>query len=108
MQEVLLHCVLVYLYCSECICYQQVHHVWFVVSQRFHSVENIDASLLSQHLTHDTDAAEHAAATASVPEERQEELETFTSGVLQLFTTRWRQHITDEHRGTPSAQCEYL
>ena len=48
--------------------YQQIHHVGFVVPQSFNSVKDVDTSLLSQHLTHDADAAENTAATAAIPE----------------------------------------
>lgn len=52
------------------IVYQQIHHVRFVVSQRFNGVKNVDAALLSQHLTHDTDTTEHTTATSSITEEQ--------------------------------------
>lgn len=68
--------------------YQQVHHVWFVVSERLYGVKDVNAALLSQHLAHDADAAENATATPAVPERGK---------VMELFTTRWRQNPTEEH-----------
>lgn len=32
---------------SVCVSYQQVDHVWFVVSQRLDGVKDVDAALLS-------------------------------------------------------------
>lgn len=72
-----------------CVCacvfvfYQQVHHVWLVVPQRLDGVEDVDAALLPQHLAHDADAAEDAAAATTVPVEGDQ-------AVIPLFTTRWR------------------
>lgn len=72
--------------------YQQVHHVWFVVSQRFNGVKDVDTALLPQHLTDYTDAAENPTATPSIPgggqgEERRkqgEELEIFDSVLVHF------------------------
>lgn len=52
--------------------YQQVDHVWLVVPQSFYSVKNVDAALLTQHLTHDTDTAEHTTASSAIPEEEKD------------------------------------
>lgn len=51
--------------------YQHIHHVGFVVSQCLDGMKNVNAALLSQHLTHHTDAAEHATASSSITEEEQ-------------------------------------
>lgn len=48
--------------------HQQVHHVGFVVSQCFDGVKDVHRVLVTQHLTHDTDGTERAAAPAAVPE----------------------------------------
>lgn len=65
------------------VCYQQVHHVWLVVPQRFDSVEDVDAALLPQHLAHDADATEDTAAATTVPVGGDQ-------AVIPLLTTRWR------------------
>lgn len=52
-----------------CVGYQQVHHVWFVVSQRFNCVKDVDTALLSQHLADYTDTAENSTAPPSIPGE---------------------------------------
>lgn len=54
-----------------CVSYQHIHHVGFVVSQCLDGMKNINTALLSQHLTHHTDAAEHPTASSSITEEEQ-------------------------------------
>lgn len=68
--------------------YQQVHHVWLVVSQSFNSVKDVDAALLSQHFTDYTDTAEHPAATAAIPDEETVE-DTRTHRVEKDKNKRW-------------------
>lgn len=68
------------------VCYQQVHHVWLVVPQCLDGVEDVDAALLPQHLAHDADAAEDAAAATTIPV-------GVDQAVISLFTTRWRKSI---------------
>lgn len=50
--------------------YQQVHHVGLVVPQRLHRVEDVHRPLVPQHLAHDAEGAEGAAAPAPVPARR--------------------------------------
>lgn len=52
---------------TELVLFQQVHHVWLVVPQRFNSMKDVDRVLLSQHLTDNTDTTENTTTTSSVP-----------------------------------------
>lgn len=50
--------------------YQEIHHVGFIVSQCFDSVEHIHRALVLKHFTHNTNGTEGPAASASVPEKK--------------------------------------
>ena len=47
--------------------YRAVHHVGLAVPQALDGVEHVHHILPLDHLTHDADSTEHAAAAASVP-----------------------------------------
>lgn len=51
---------------AELVLIQQIHHVGFVVSQCFDGVKDVHRVLVTQHLTHNTDGTERAAAPAAV------------------------------------------
>lgn len=88
--------------------YQQVDHVWLVVPQSFYSVKNVDAALLTQHLTHDTDTAEHTTATSAIPEEetgqRSQEKEDLWVLCQQLHKVAHKNITAYIHKNTPQKQ----
>lgn len=50
--------------------HQGLHHVGFVVTQRFHNVEHVDDVLLLDHFTHTADGTEGPTAAAPISRHR--------------------------------------